>query len=125
MKKSLLLVNFLPPSFRYDWPGKIPVTEWLAGSQQEVIMDKKTNKTKKHIFRHHIFTALAARCNGVCLQTMLAAIPTDCAKCPKAGLNNSLKNAFRFLLSCSKAVLKIVNEVPYLEYGCKHLNMII
>ena len=49
MKKSLLLVNFLPPSFRYDWPGKIPVTEWLAGSQQEVIMNKKTNKTKKQI----------------------------------------------------------------------------
>ena len=23
---------------RYDWPGEIPVTEWLAGSQQEVIM---------------------------------------------------------------------------------------
>ena len=21
---------------RYDWPGEIPVTEWLAGSQQEV-----------------------------------------------------------------------------------------
>ena len=22
---------------RYDWPGEIPVTEWLAGSQQEVM----------------------------------------------------------------------------------------
>ena len=49
MKKSLLLVNFLPPSFRYNWPGKIPVTEWLAGSQQEVIMNKKTNKTKTYL----------------------------------------------------------------------------
>ena len=83
MKKSLLLVNFLPPSFRYDWPGKIPVTEWLAGSQQEVIMNKKANKTKNKF--SGILTALAARCNGVCLQTTRAATPTDCAKCPTAG----------------------------------------
>ena len=89
-------------------------------NEQEDQQDKK-----KHIFGHQVFTALAARCNGVCLQTMRAATPTDCAKCPMAGSNNSLRNAFRFLFSCSKAVLKIVNEVPYLEYGCKHLNMII
>ena len=119
--------NFLQLSYSYEWPGKIPVTEWLAGSQQEVIMDKKTNKTKKHIFRHHVLTALAARYNGVCLQTTRVATPIVCAKCPMAGLNNSLRNAFRFLFSCSKAELKIVNEVPYLEYDCKHLmlNMII
>ena len=88
---------------------------------------QEDQQDKKHIFRHHVLTALAARCNGVCLQTMRAATPTDCAKCPMAGLNNSLRNAFRFLFSCSKSGLKIMNEVPFLEYDCKHLmlNMII
>ena len=24
---------------RYDWPGDVPVTEWLAGSEQEVDLE--------------------------------------------------------------------------------------
>ena len=46
-------------------------------------------------------------------------------KMPHGGIKQLTEECFQVLFSCSKAVLKIVNEVPYLEYGCKHLNMII
>ena len=25
-------------TIRYDWPGHVPVTEWLTGSEQEVVI---------------------------------------------------------------------------------------
>ena len=25
-------------TIRYDWPGDVPVTEWLTGSEQEVVI---------------------------------------------------------------------------------------
>ena len=39
-------------TIRYDWPGHVPVTEWLTGSEQEVVIlsadlfvDSKTLQT--------------------------------------------------------------------------------
>ena len=35
---QLITTVMMMITIRYDWPGHIPVTEWFAGSEQEVLI---------------------------------------------------------------------------------------